>query len=97
MEDRQMSIVARFTPTNLTTEKYDESSRRLEEAGLLPPDGLDYHVCFGSEGNLRVSEIWDSREQLEAFGKQLMPILAETGIEFSGEPEIFEVHNIFKR
>jgi hypothetical protein len=97
MEDRQMSIVVRFTPTNLTTEKYDESSRRFEEAGLLPPDGLDYHVCFGSEGNLRVSEIWDSREQLEAFGKQLMPILAETGIEFSGEPEIFEVHNIFKR
>jgi hypothetical protein len=97
MEDRQMSIVVRFTPTNLTTEKYDESSRRLEEAGLLPPDGLDYHVCFGSEGNLRVSEIWDSREQLEAFGKQLMPILADTGIEFSGEPEIFEVHNIIKR
>ena len=98
MEDRQMSIVVRFTPTDLTTEKYDESTRRLEEAGVeFPPDGLDYHVCFGSEGNLRVSEIWDSREQFEAFGKQLMPILAGTGIEFSGEPEILEVHNIIKR
>jgi hypothetical protein len=98
MEDRQMSIVVRFTPTDLTTEKYDESTRRLEEAGVeFPPDGLDYHVCFGSEGNLRVSEIWDSREQFEAFGKQLMPILADTGIEFSGEPEILEVHNIIKR
>ncbi|HEY8629733.1 MAG TPA: hypothetical protein VIL73_04195 [Gaiellaceae bacterium] len=93
-----MSIVVRFTPTDLTTEKYDESTRRLEEAGVeFPPDGLDYHVCFGSEGNLRVSEIWDSREQFEAFGKQLMPILADTGIEFSGEPEILEVHNIIKR
>jgi hypothetical protein len=46
---------------------------------------------------LRVSEIWDSREQLEAFGEQLMPILADIGIEFSGDPEIFEVHNIVKR
>jgi hypothetical protein len=61
------------------------------------PDGLDYHVCFGSEGNLHVSEIWDSREQLAAFGERLMPILAAAGIEFSGEPEIFEAHNIIKR
>jgi len=93
-----MSIVVRFSPTNLTTQKYDESLRRLEEADVqFPPDGLEYHVCFGSEGNLRVSEIWDSREQLQAFGEVLMPILADTGIEFSGDPEIFEVHNIVKR
>jgi hypothetical protein len=93
-----MSIVARFSNTNLTTEKYAEANRRLEEAGLWPhPDGLEYHVCFGSEGNLRVSEIWDSREQLDAFGELLMPVLADVGIEFSGEPEIFEVHNIVRR
>ncbi len=92
-----MSIVARFNPTNLTTEKYNESVRRLEEAGTWPPDGLESHVFFGSEGNLRVSEIWDSREQMDAFGERLMPILADVGIEFSGAPEIFEVHNIIKR
>jgi hypothetical protein len=93
-----MSIVARFKNTNLTAEKYGEANRRLEEAGLWPnPDGLEYHVCFGSEGNLRVSEIWDSREQLEAFGERLMPLLADVGIEFSSDPEIFEVHNIVKR
>jgi hypothetical protein len=93
-----MSIVARFNPTNLTTEKYEEANRRLEEAGLWPsPDGLDYHVCFEAEGSLRVSEIWDSREQLDAFGERLMPILADVGIEFSGDPEIFEAHNIVRR
>src|ERR1700675_4054883 len=89
-----MSIVVRFNPTNLTAEKYDESLRGLEEAGVeFTPAGIDYHIFFGSEGNLRVSEIWESREQLEAFGGKLMPILADTGIEFSGDPEIFEVHN----
>jgi hypothetical protein len=93
-----MSIVARFIPTNLTAEKYGEANRRLEEAGLWPhPDGLEYHVCFGSGENLRVSEIWDSREQMDAFGERLMPLLADVGIEFSGTPEIFEVHNIVKR
>jgi hypothetical protein len=97
MEDQAMSIVVRFSPANLTAEKYDESVQRLDAQGLWPVDGCDYHVCFGSDGNLKVSEIWDSREQLEAFGEKLMPILSETGIEFSGEPEIFEVHNTYKR
>jgi hypothetical protein len=93
-----MSIVVRFNPTSMTAAKYDEALRRHEEAGVeLPPDGMNLHVCFGPEGNLRVSEIWDSREQLDAYGERLMPILAETGIEFTGEPEIFEVHNIIKR
>ena len=92
-----MSIVVRFSPTNLTTEKYDESLRRLEESGGFPPEGLEYHVFFGSEGDLRVSEIWDSREHMEAFGARLMPILADIGMEFAGDPEIFEVHNIVKR
>ena len=92
-----MSVVVRFTPTNVTKEKYDESLRRLEEAGEFPPEGMDYHVAFGPEDNLRVSEIWDSREQLQAFGDRLMPILTEIGIEFSGEPEILEVHNIIRR
>ena len=92
-----MSIVARFNPTNLTTEMYDESLKRLKEAGQWPPEGLDYHVMFGTEGNLRVSEIWDSREQVEAFGERLMPILADIGIEFASEPEVFEAHNIIKR
>jgi hypothetical protein len=93
-----MSIVVRFTPTTLTAEKYDLANRRLEEAGIdFPPEGMDYHVCFGSEGNLRVSEIWDSKEQLDAFGEHLMPVLAGVGIEFSGAPEILEVHNIVKR
>jgi hypothetical protein len=92
-----MSVLARFTPTSLTSEQYDESIRRLREGeGGFPADGLAYHVCFGSEGNLRVSEIWDSLEQFKAFGERLMPILSEIGIE-PGEPEILEIHNIVQR
>jgi hypothetical protein len=73
----------------------DEIVRRLEDAGDWPPDGLDVHVLFGSEGDLRVSELWDSREQLEAFGERLRPVLAEVGID-GGGPELMEVHNIVR-
>ena len=93
-----MSFVVRFHPASLTAEKYDDAIRRHEEAGIeLPPDGMDYHICFGSDGDLRVSEVWDSQEQFQAYGERLMPILADAGIEFSGEPESFEVHKIIKR
>ncbi len=95
-----MSIVVRFKPTGLTAETYDEGTRQLEEAGVERlPDGLEHHVCFGTDGNLQVSEIWESREQFEAFGERLqkLPVLAELSIEYSSPPEIFEVHKIVKR
>ena len=93
-----MSIVVRFHPNGMTAEKYDEAVRRHDDAGIeFPPDGMEYHVCFGPEGDLRVSEIWDSAEQLQAYGDRLMPLLAEVGIQFSGEPEIFEVHRTVTR
>ena len=93
-----MSIVVRFTGApSLTKQKYDATITRLTSEGLLPPDGLDYHVAFGTDGAFRVSEIWDSRQKFEAFGQRLMPILAAMGIELAGDPEILEIHNIIKR
>ncbi len=91
-----MSIVVRFHPAALTAEQYDGVTNQLKESGDWPPEGLDYHVCFGSEGSLMVSEIWHSQEQFAAFGERLMPVLADAGIEMSAEPEIFEAHNIEK-
>ena len=91
-----MSIVVRYHPANLTNEQYDQMTPAAR-GSFVAPEGLDHHLCFGSDGNLLVSEIWDSREQWQAFGAQLMPILTDIGIEFSGEPEVFEVHNAIRR
>ncbi len=91
-----MSLLIRFAPASMTAEQYDETVRRLEEAGEFPPEGMEYHACFGTGTQMRVSEVWDSREQLEAFGERLMPVLADLGIE-PGEPEIIDVHNTVGR
>lgn len=88
-----MSILCRFSPSSLSAEQYEESVRRLKDDGSFPPDGLELHVCFGEGEPLRVSEIWASQEQFEAFGEKLMPVLADVGIE-AGEPEVIPVHNI---
>ena len=93
-----MSILVRFTgASGMTAQLYDAAMPSIEASGQFPPDGLAYHVAFESGGNFRVSEVWDSMAQFEAFGSRLMPILAESGIELAGPPEIVEVHNIIKR
>ena len=91
-----MSLLIRFAPPSLTADQYDSAVRRLNEEGVLPADGLDYEICFGSGDKLKVSQVWDSKEQLDAFGARLGPILAELGID-PGEPEVVEVHNIISR
>jgi hypothetical protein len=98
MDARKTKLLVRFTPaSDVTTEQYDETVRRLEKLGDWPPEGLEYHVAFKSNGSFRVSEIWDSREQFDAFGERLMPVLKDVGIELSGEPEMLEVYNIIRR
>ncbi len=92
-----MSIVVRFHPKSGTFEQYDKTIKILSSNGVWPPDGMSYHICFGPDRDLRVSEIWDSHAQFEAFGERLMPILADVGIEFSDQPEVYEVHNIIQR
>lgn len=92
-----MSIVVRFKPTSITKAKYNETIERLQTAGEWPPDGLAYHIFFGPDDDLRVSEVWDSQEQLTAFDEHLMPILTDVGIGFDSPPEIYEVHNIIER
>ena len=90
-----MSILIRFTPTKATTAQYEETIRSLEEGGHWPnPPGLEYHVCFLSpdDDNVRVSEIWESREHFEAQAEHLMPVLAAAGIELGGEPVFLDVY-----
>jgi hypothetical protein len=87
-----MSVLVRFPPSNVTKQQYDEVRKALTDAGDWPADGCELHVVFGPENDIRVSEIWESREKVEAFGEKLQPRLEEAGIQLSGEPEFFDVH-----
>jgi hypothetical protein len=74
----------------VTRQQYDSVRGALEAAGDWPAEGCQIHVLFGEENDIRVSEIWESREKLEAFGEKLRPRMDAEGIQLSGEPEIFE-------
>ena len=85
-----MSVVVRFPPSNVSKQQYDSVRDQLTGAGDWPPEGCQLHVCFGPEDDIRVSEVWESAEKVQAFGEKLRPRLEEAGIELSGEPEVFD-------
>jgi len=87
-----MSIVIRFPTSNMSRQQYDSVKNALTDSGDWPADGCQLHVLFGDENDLRVSEVWESREKFEAFGQKLGPRIEEAGMQLSGEPEVFEVH-----
>ncbi len=84
-----------FSAPNSTTQQYDESLQRLDQAGQGSPDGRLVHVAFtgDGQGGLSVFDVWESEEKFEAFGQTLMPILDEIGMEV-GKPDVVQVHNM---
>ena len=80
----------------MMSEQYDAILARLYEEGIQPAPGLELEVCYGSGDQMKVSVLFDSQEELDAFGARLAPILEEMKVD-PGEPEVLEVHNIIRR
>jgi hypothetical protein len=90
-----MSFIIHFKHGGFTAAKYADAIKRLSAAGEGSPKGRSYHVCHGDPNNLEVTDVWNSMEEFQSFGKTLMPILESLGLEL-GKPVISEVHNIIK-
>ena len=88
-----MSFIIHFTHGGFTAAKYAEAINQLSAAGQSSPQGRYYHVCHGDPTNLEVTDVWNSMEEFQDFGKTLMPILQSLELEL-GEPVISEVHNV---
>ena len=88
-----MAIAVYFHPKGMTLDQFNETHRRLADAGAAEPEGRIHHSCFGDDGELMVYDIWESPETFHAFGQTMMPILAEVGVD-AGEPSIMAVHRL---
>ena len=91
-----MAIGIYFSPPAMTTEKYNECIKLLKKAGAGHPTGRSYHASFGPNDKLMVFDVWTSQAAFDKFGKTLMPILQQLGVE-SGEPQIMPMHNVIVR
>lgn len=90
-----MAIIVHFAPKGMDDRKYAEVLRRLEAAGAGAPPGRLHHTCYGDRAALKVTDVFDTPANFDAFGKTLVPILAQLGIDV-GQPEVIEVHNIIR-
>ena len=91
-----MALGVYFVHSGFTPDKYNEAVRQLEAAGAGSPAGRTYHVALESGGEIQVFDIWESQEQLEAFGQTLVPILAGLGVEMGAPPTPARVHNVIQ-
>ena len=88
-----MAIGIYFSPAAMTAEKYDECIKLLKKAGAGNPAGRSYHAAFGPKDKLMVFDVWTSQAAFDKFGKTLMPILQQLGIDV-GKPMVMPMHKV---
>jgi steroid delta-isomerase-like uncharacterized protein len=89
----EMALGMYFRQPSFTPERYEKALERLEAAGFGSPPGRLYHIAIENEGDIDVFDIWESQESFDEFGKTLLPILKELGVE-PQPPSIESVPNI---
>ena len=82
----------------ITPDQYDQMREKLGVGDTPPAGGLLHVAAVGEDGKIRVFEVWDSREQAEAWGEKVMAVRTEAGFG-DGPPSIeyLDVHNVVQR
>ena len=88
-----MAIGIYFSPAALSAAKYEECIKLLKKVGAGNPAGRSYHAAFGPKDKLMVFDVWTSQAAFDKFGKTLMPILQQLGID-TGPPAVMPVHKV---
>jgi len=88
-----MAIGVYFSPAAMSAEKYGECIGLLRKAGAGHPVGRSYHAAFGPKDKLMVFDVWSSQAAFDKFGKTLMPILQQLGID-AGQPTVMPMHKV---
>jgi len=85
--------VCRIIETGVSPEQY-EKVRDKVGARDNPPDGGQLHIAAkGADGTIRIIEVWDTREQAEAFGEKVRVARQEMGVGGPMPPvEYLELH-----
>ena len=88
-----MAIGIYFSPAAMSAAQYDECIKLLRKAVAGNPPGRSYHASFGPKDKLMVFDVWTSQAAFDKFGKTLMPILQQIGVD-AGQPSVMEMHKV---
>ncbi len=88
-----MAIGIYSHPESMTAAQYDETSRCHEAAGAGRPKVASITAASAPAAPSWSSTFGSSQESFDEFGKTLIPILQEVGLN-SGEPVIEPIRNM---
>ena len=94
-----MSVLIRYNTANATREQYDKvneffQERMQQDPDMRPPKELQVHVMFGEEGDLQISEVWESEEAWrQGYDGILGEALDQAGVERN--PQVIPVHELW--
>lgn len=88
-----VAVVMEFS--GATLEQYDQVIERMgfTPGGAGAPGGM-FHWVTATDDGIRVTDVWKTREQFDAFaGEKIGPITAEVGIPSPPQITYHDVHN----
>ena len=91
-----MALGSYFAPAAMSAAKYDECIKQLKKAGAGHPTGRSYHACFGPADKVMVFDVWTSQAAFDKFGKTLLPIAQQMGVDL-GAPQIVPIYKVITR
>lgn len=90
-----MAVAVQMDFEGATLEQYDEVINKMgfTPGGAGAPGGMFHWVTRTADG-IRVTDVWETKEQFEAFaGNQIGPLSQEVGIPAPPAVQFFDVHN----
>lgn len=88
-------IVMLMQWTKVTKEQYEEA-RKLVQWEKDVPAGAVLHIATFDNKGLRVTDVWESKEDLDNFVKnRLMPGIKKLNITNEPNIEIYPLHTLF--
>ena len=85
--------VCRIVKTNATPEQYDSIFEKLSTSGAPTASRTLHIAAVGEDGKIRVIEVWESRDDSEAFGEAVRTAREDLGIPEPASMSLLEVHN----
>jgi len=91
----KMPIVMIMKWKEVTREQYEKARKTVNWEGNVPKGALFHVAAFDKEG-LRVTDLWETAEDLDNFVKsRLMPGVRQIGIKSEPQVEVYPTHAVF--
>lgn len=90
-----MAVAVQLDFPGATLKQYDQVIQKMgfRPGGAGSPGGL-FHWVTKTDNGIRVTDVWESREQFERFSQEkIRPLTAEVGLTSPPRVTFFQVHN----